>query len=97
MSKKRKYRENVGSYILLAVLIDTNSDESRPEKKIQSVSNNEIVEDAILITDGMVTERKEETVYNPIEKELWVLLCFLSNEHAIFHLILYFFFLKDSK
>ncbi|CAB4423375.1 unnamed protein product [Rhizophagus irregularis] len=46
-------------------------------KKIQSVSNirstneaNEIVEDAILITDGMFTERKEETVYIPIETEL---------------------------
>ncbi|CAB4376022.1 unnamed protein product [Rhizophagus irregularis] len=46
-------------------------------KKIQSVSNirstneaNEIVEDAILITDGMFTERKEEMAYIPIETEL---------------------------
>ena len=80
---------------------DANSDESIPEKKRQSVSNirsineaNEIVEDTILITDRMFTERKEETAYNPIETELWVLLCSLSNEHAIFHFILYFFFLR---
>jgi hypothetical protein len=46
-------------------------------RKRQSVSNiqstneaNEIIEDAILITDGMFTERKEETVYIPIETEL---------------------------
>jgi hypothetical protein len=57
--------------------------------------DNEIAENAALtktLTDEMLTEQEEETVYNPIKTELWVLLCSLSNEHAIFHLILYFFF-----